>query len=66
MDQARCAASAMLIGSALILSQEMVRWADVVIGDYNYYFDGGGLLYSLQVENEWRIGLLVDEAHKPD
>jgi DNA excision repair protein ERCC-2 len=45
------------------LSQEMVRWADVVIGDYNYYFDGGGLLYSLQVENEWRIGLLVDEAH---
>ena len=45
------------------LSQEMVRWADVVIGDYNYYFDGGGLLYGMQVENEWRIGLLVDEAH---
>jgi DNA excision repair protein ERCC-2 len=45
------------------LSQEMVRWADVVIGDYNYYFDDGGLLYGLQIENEWRIGLLVDEAH---
>ncbi|MEA3159223.1 MAG: excision repair protein [Gammaproteobacteria bacterium] len=45
------------------LSQEMVRWADVVVGDYNYYFDDGGLLYGLQMENEWRIGLLVDEAH---
>jgi DNA excision repair protein ERCC-2 len=45
------------------LSQEMARWADVVIGDYNYYFDDGGLLFQLQQENEWRIGLLVDEAH---
>jgi len=45
------------------LSQEMVRWADVVIGDYNYYFDDGGLLHAMQVENEWRSGLLVDEAH---
>jgi Rad3-related DNA helicase len=45
------------------LSQEMVRWADVVIGDYNYYFDDGGLLYAMQAENEWRVGLLVDEAH---
>jgi len=45
------------------LSQEMARWADVVIGDYNYYFDDGGLLYQLLAENEWRVGLLVDEAH---
>jgi Rad3-related DNA helicase len=44
------------------LSQEMARWADVVIADYNHYFDGG-LLYQLQLENEWRTGLLVDEAH---
>lgn len=45
------------------LSQELVRWADVVIGDYNYFFDVGGLLFGLAVENEWRVGLLVDEAH---
>ena len=45
------------------LSQELVRWADVVIGDYNYYFDTGGLLFGLATENEWRVGLLVDEAH---
>jgi DNA excision repair protein ERCC-2 len=45
------------------LSQEMVRWSDVVVGDYNYYFDYGGLLHTLTFENEWRVGLLVDEAH---
>jgi DNA excision repair protein ERCC-2 len=27
------------------LSQELVRWADVVVGDYNYFFDFGGLLH---------------------
>ena len=45
------------------LSQELCRWADVVVGDYNYYFDMGALLYSLTTLNEWRIALLVDEAH---
>ncbi|VXC54429.1 ATP-dependent DNA helicase [Pseudomonas sp. 9Ag] len=45
------------------LSQEMARWADVVVGDYNYYFDLSALLYSLTLVNQWRIGLLVDEAH---
>ena len=45
------------------LSQELVRWADVVIGDYNYFFDTGGLLFGLATENDWRVGLLVDEAH---
>ena len=45
------------------LSQELVRWADVVIGDYNYFFDIGGLLFGLAAENDWRVGLLVDEAH---
>jgi len=45
------------------LSQELVRWADVVVGDYNYYFDHGGLLHGLTLVNQWRIGLLVDEAH---
>lgn len=45
------------------LSQEMARWADVVVGDYNYYFDLSALLYSLTLVNQWRIGLMVDEAH---
>src|SRR5690606_20061603 len=29
------------------LSQEMMRWSDVVIGDYNYYFDHGAPLFAL-------------------
>ncbi|HEX7639079.1 MAG TPA: ATP-dependent DNA helicase, partial [Burkholderiaceae bacterium] len=45
------------------LAQEMVRWADVVVGDYNYYFDLNGLLHGLAHANDWRVGLLVDEAH---
>jgi len=45
------------------LSQELVRWADVVVGDYNYFFDSSALLYSLSRVNGWRTGLLVDEAH---
>src|SRR5690606_27089734 len=45
------------------LSQEMARWVDVVIGDYNYYFDISALLHSLTVANQWRVCLLVDEAH---
>jgi len=45
------------------LSQELARWADVVVGDYNYYFDIGGLLYGLSQLNQWRVCVLVDEAH---
>jgi len=45
------------------LSQELARWADVVVGDYNYYFDQGGLLHGLAQANQWRTALLVDEAH---
>ncbi|CAD5106397.1 ATP-dependent DNA helicase [Zestomonas carbonaria] len=45
------------------LSQELCRWADVVVCDYNYYFDMAALLYSLTVLNGWRVTLLVDEAH---
>src|SRR5690606_18930301 len=29
------------------LGQEMMRWSDVVIGDYNYYFDHGAPLFAL-------------------
>ena len=45
------------------LSQELCRWADVVVCDYNYYFDISALLYGLTLLNEWRIAVLVDEAH---
>ncbi|RXZ33397.1 ATP-dependent DNA helicase [Oxalobacteraceae bacterium CAVE-383] len=45
------------------LSQDLVRWSDVVIGDYNYYFDPGAMLHSLAAANQWRVGVLVDEAH---
>jgi len=45
------------------LSQELARWADAVVGDYNYYFDMSALLYSLTLVNQWRVSILVDEAH---
>ena len=45
------------------LSQEMVRWSDVVVGDYNYFFDTSALLYSMTTSYQWRVGVLVDEAH---
>ncbi len=45
------------------LSQELARWADVIVGDYHYYFDHGGLLHMLTQENQWRVAVLVDEAH---
>ncbi|MCC2972453.1 ATP-dependent DNA helicase [Massilia sp. IC2-476] len=45
------------------LGSEMARWADVVVGDYNYYFDGGAMLYALALANGWRASVLVDEAH---
>ncbi|MBN2975701.1 ATP-dependent DNA helicase [Pseudomonas lactucae] len=45
------------------LSQEMARWADLVVADYNYYFDFGALLFGLGQLNGWRAAVLVDEAH---
>jgi len=45
------------------LGQELARWSDVVIGDYNYYFDRSAMLYGWTVTHEWRVCLLVDEAH---
>lgn len=45
------------------LSQEMVRWCDVVVADYNHYFDHGGLLHAMTLEEDWKVGLLIDEAH---
>ncbi|TFY87982.1 ATP-dependent DNA helicase [Pseudomonas kairouanensis] len=45
------------------LSQEMARWADLVVADYNYYFDFGAMLFGLAQLNQWRVAVLVDEAH---
>ena len=45
------------------LAQDLARWCDVVVGDYNYYFDGSALLHALAVANEWRVAVLADEAH---
>ena len=45
------------------LAQELVRWSDIVVGDYNYYYDSSALLYALTQLNQWRIAVLVDEAH---
>ena len=45
------------------LSQDLVRWSDVVVGDYNYYFDTSALLHGLTAGNQWRVSVLVDEAH---
>ncbi|WP_312934972.1 ATP-dependent DNA helicase [Pseudomonas sp.] len=45
------------------LGQEMARWVDVVVADYNYYFDAYALLFGLAQANQWRVAVLVDEAH---
>ncbi|MGZ3184081.1 MAG: ATP-dependent DNA helicase [Telluria sp.] len=45
------------------LASEMARWADVVVGDYNYYFDGGAMLFGLTLLYGWRVSVLADEAH---
>ncbi|RYG72576.1 ATP-dependent DNA helicase, partial [bacterium] len=48
---------------AYYLGQEMIRWADVVVADYNHYFDATAMLHALSRESEWQVGVLVDEAH---
>nr|WP_152897946.1 ATP-dependent DNA helicase [Pseudomonas piscis] len=45
------------------LSQEMARWSDLVVADYNYYFDFTALLFGLAQAEQWRLAVLVDEAH---
>jgi DNA excision repair protein ERCC-2 len=45
------------------LAQELSHWADVVIADYNYYFDQSAMLFAQTVRHEWRVGVLLDEAH---
>ena len=45
------------------LGQEVARWCDVIVGDYNHFFDSTAMLHGLTLANAWRVGLLVDEAH---
>jgi len=45
------------------LAQELVRWSDVVVADYNYYYDTSAMLYALTQAQHWKVGVLVDEAH---
>ena len=45
------------------LGQELLRWADVVVGDVHHAFDPNGQLFGLSQALDWRLGLLVDEAH---
>lgn len=45
------------------LAQELVRWSDVVVADYHYYYDTSAMLYALTKAQQWRVGVLVDEAH---
>jgi DNA excision repair protein ERCC-2 len=45
------------------LGQDLLRWSDVVVGDFNHFFDLSAGAWSLTVNEGLRVGLLVDEAH---
>ncbi len=45
------------------LGQEMVRWCDVVVGDYNHYLDLSAHLFAHTMNEDWRVSVLLDEAH---
>ena len=45
------------------LGQEMVRWCDVVVGDYNHYLDLSAHLFAHTLNEDWRVSVLLDEAH---
>jgi DNA excision repair protein ERCC-2 len=45
------------------LTQELLRWSDVVVGDYNHFFDVTALVHGQALQEGWRVSLLVDEAH---
>ena len=45
------------------LSMEMCKWADVVVADVNYYFDGSPLLLNMVKEESISVYLLIDECH---
>jgi DNA excision repair protein ERCC-2 len=45
------------------LAQELVHWCDVIVGDYNHYFDASAILFALMKQEDWQVAVLVDEAH---
>ncbi|MDH4393214.1 MAG: ATP-dependent DNA helicase [Aquabacterium sp.] len=45
------------------LGQELLRWADVLVGDVHHLFDSNGLLWGLMQTLDWSVAVLVDEAH---
>ncbi len=45
------------------LGQDLLRWSDVVVGDFNHFFDLSASAWALTVNEDLRVGLLVDEAH---
>jgi len=45
------------------LGQELARWSDVVVGDYNHFFDVTAGLHAMKVVDDLRVSVLVDEAH---
>ena len=64
LDQTRVREIALAHGLCpYYLAQELSRWCDLVIGDVNHYFDQSALLHALTQQNDWRITLLLDEAH---
>ncbi len=45
------------------LGQELLRWADVLVGDVHHLFDPKGQLWGLMQALDWKLAVLVDEAH---
>ena len=45
------------------LGQELVRWADVLVGDVHHLFDSNGQLWGQMQAMDWQLAVLVDEAH---
>jgi DNA excision repair protein ERCC-2 len=64
LDQARIRRLALRHGLCPYhLAIEILPSADVVVGDYNYWFDRHALLFGLALEHRWDVMLLIDEAH---
>lgn len=45
------------------LGQELVRWADVLVGDVNHLFESSGVLWGMHQALDWTLAVLVDESH---
>ncbi len=45
------------------LGTEMAAWSDLIVADYNHWFDRHALLSALTREHQWSVSLLIDEAH---